>query len=724
MDTPMLNEIMNHDLSTVPPDATLAETAQKMSVCRMDSLLVCPPLAGSPLGIVTESDLLAAWRENLPGSTPVADIMNQPVLSVPLHTNVLEAAKHMIDRGVRHLLVTNEDGSPAGMASLAAVSRHLGLNYFRYLRHVSTVMDSDPPYMPAHGTLGMAADFMQSRRSSCIILVDEQKKPVGIITSAGLLRAAAQGKGRRQKISEAAMPNPACVAATDSIAETIEKMQVLDMRHMPVVDAEGHLAGIFDGRSLVEHLSELSRNFLSPSEHEALCSSLDFQGFFHQSTQFIGILDENGKVLEVNDNIVIHSGAPRAALVGKLMWETPLWQHENAEHGKLQAALQHAKEGRCLPFETLHRTADGRSRWMLVRISKIQQQPDTPMRLIAEGVDISLQHQAEERLKLAAGIFRDTQDPIFSVDSNGIIREANGAFFALAGLQDDAQVIGRPITALCLGSIAPRFFSEVFMLARANDHWQGEISGIKAAPETNGRHGEYLLSISSVRGTDNQISQYVFLFIDISGGNGQLAEQKRKAYCAGLTGLPKRIAFINQLMQSLATAKGRFSRLGLICLEASGLRTINAACGRTVGDLLLTEVAGRLDKLLRREDVFARLSGTEFALIVNNLEQVEELEAVLARVRQLFDQSFAIHGHTLKVEAAMGATFYPDDDAAANILLAHAELALHEAKRQGGSRWELFEPEGNQQEAARRGRKSHAPAAGRSRRHQEAESLA
>jgi predicted signal transduction protein with EAL and GGDEF domain len=80
-------------------------------------------------------------------------------------------------------------------------------------------------------------------------------------------------------------------------------------------------------------------------------------------------------------------------------------------------------------------------------------------------------------------------------------------------------------------------------------------------------------------------------------------------------------------------------------------------------------------------------------LVLNHLEQPAELEAVLNRVQAAFDEPFAIGKHTLHLEAAIGATFYPDDDAPANELLTHAELALYEAKRLGGERWELFEPQ-------------------------------
>jgi diguanylate cyclase (GGDEF)-like protein len=338
-----------------------------------------------------------------------------------------------------------------------------------------------------------------------------------------------------------------------------------------------------------------------------------------------------------------------------------------------------------MPFETLHRFADGSPRWMLVRISKMRQSAEAPVRYIAEGFDITGQRRAEERLKLAAGVFRDTQEAILSVDAEGIVIDANTAFFALPGAK--ADIIGRPVADLRLNGTAPGAFGEAFAQAREHGHWHGQIAQSDPAAE---EVAEWSLSVSSVRGADGNILQYVFLLLDISGDD---TEQKRKAYYDSLTDMPNRIAFANRLMQALASAKGRQEKVGLVCLEVFDLRPINEACGRVVGDQLLEAVGLRLCALLRRADLSTRLGGTEFALVLNHLEQPAELEAVLNRVQAAFDEPFAIGKHTLRLEVAIGATFYPADDAPANELLTHAELALYEAKRLGGERWELFEPQ-------------------------------
>ncbi|WP_141672428.1 GGDEF domain-containing protein, partial [Acidithiobacillus ferrivorans] len=126
---------------------------------------------------------------------------------------------------------------------------------------------------------------------------------------------------------------------------------------------------------------------------------------------------------------------------------------------------------------------------------------------------------------------------------------------------------------------------------------------------------------------------------------------------------------------------------------------VNDTYGHAAGDDLLKEIARRLQDAVRRTDTVARLGGDEFVLLLEGLRDMDELDLVLARLQTASAQPFNIKGEMVRIQASLGLTIYPFDEADADLLLRHADQAMYAAKARpsresGGWGWvQLYHPD-------------------------------
>lgn len=160
-----------------------------------------------------------------------------------------------------------------------------------------------------------------------------------------------------------------------------------------------------------------------------------------------------------------------------------------------------------------------------------------------------------------------------------------------------------------------------------------------------------------------------------------------------LTGLYNRRYLLDRLEQEYAFARRHHAPLSILMLDLDHFQRINAEHGRAAGDRVLRAFARILHGAVRTEDLLARIGGDE--LVVVTREADATMSQVFAeRLRQLVrSRPFAVEDHTTQITASVGVTTYAKGRAASMMeLLVEADAALHEAKRHGRDRVELFAP--------------------------------
>jgi diguanylate cyclase (GGDEF)-like protein len=153
-----------------------------------------------------------------------------------------------------------------------------------------------------------------------------------------------------------------------------------------------------------------------------------------------------------------------------------------------------------------------------------------------------------------------------------------------------------------------------------------------------------------------------------------------------LTGLPNRTLLVQRLDHAILRCRRSEKMLAVFFADLDQFKQINDTFGHHVGDELLVAVADRLTGLLRPGDTLARLSGDEFVILCEDLEEVDQVEPLASRISNALAEPFVIGGNELQVSASVGIAFAGLADDVPESIIQEADGAMYEAKRSGGAR--------------------------------------
>jgi len=182
----------------------------------------------------------------------------------------------------------------------------------------------------------------------------------------------------------------------------------------------------------------------------------------------------------------------------------------------------------------------------------------------------------------------------------------------------------------------------------------------------------------------------VWYFRDISVRRHAESLALRLANVDGLTGLANRGVFVEALARAIEDAKTAKKGFGVIYLDLDHFKDVNDTLGHPVGDELLKAVAVRLRASMREGDTVARFGGDEFAIIVSKVAAPADAAIVADRLRTALSTPFSIQGNDIRSGASFGIDLYGPQSADAETLLAHADVALYQAKSEGRGGYRFF----------------------------------
>jgi diguanylate cyclase (GGDEF)-like protein len=156
-----------------------------------------------------------------------------------------------------------------------------------------------------------------------------------------------------------------------------------------------------------------------------------------------------------------------------------------------------------------------------------------------------------------------------------------------------------------------------------------------------------------------------------------LADSHQLARTDELTGLGNRRSFYDTATQQLAIADARGA---LLILDLDRFKEVNDSLGHHAGDDLLRLVATRLRKNLHgTSEVLSRLGGDEFAVLLVGASSVEA-EALASGIRDVLEPPFSVDGVTVRVNASIGISLFPEQGVEVSALLRRADIAMYQAK--------------------------------------------
>jgi len=161
-----------------------------------------------------------------------------------------------------------------------------------------------------------------------------------------------------------------------------------------------------------------------------------------------------------------------------------------------------------------------------------------------------------------------------------------------------------------------------------------------------------------------------------------------------LTGLANRRVFrstIEKLSGNEGPPRSGSEGFAVLFLDLDRFKVINDTLGHRVGDMLLIEVAQRVQKSMREGDILARLGGDEFAVVLPSFESRAELGAFANGIVETIGQAYEIDGHRIRSTVSIGIAIGPNDGKNADDLLMAADLALYAVKTSGRGTYRFYE---------------------------------
>lgn len=165
------------------------------------------------------------------------------------------------------------------------------------------------------------------------------------------------------------------------------------------------------------------------------------------------------------------------------------------------------------------------------------------------------------------------------------------------------------------------------------------------------------------------------------------------AYHDVLTELPNRKMINQRLEEMISEAKKQQSIVYVIYLDIDYFKNINDTMGHDAGDKFICVVADRIRAVIHPEDLFGRMGGDEFALIIPRNISEDEIYEYLLSIKDRFEESVNIHGKKIRSTASLGIATYPKDGEDAVMLMKNADIAMYRSKELGKNKIQFYHPD-------------------------------
>jgi len=167
----------------------------------------------------------------------------------------------------------------------------------------------------------------------------------------------------------------------------------------------------------------------------------------------------------------------------------------------------------------------------------------------------------------------------------------------------------------------------------------------------------------------------------------ELLSQKESLYLQAnhdsLTGLANRNLFYDRLEHDIHTSKRENTKLALLFIDLDMFKDINDSLGHDIGDMLLKDVANRLQNHIRAEDTVARIGGDEFTIIIEKVSDIQTISDKTDYLLKEIERPYNIQGHKINISCSIGISIYPDDTQDLHNLIKYADTAMYKAKAEG-----------------------------------------
>ncbi len=333
----------------------------------------------------------------------------------------------------------------------------------------------------------------------------------------------------------------------------------------------------------------------------------------------------------------------------------------------------------------------GEVRWVHDRAFPIKDETGHVYRMVGIAEDITQRKQADEMIRIAAAAF-ETHEAIMITDASDKIVRVNNAFQDTTGYSA-AEVIGQSPSILSSGRHDRDFYGALWAQLKIEGSWRGEIWDKRK----NGQIYPKWMTITAVKDEFGKTTQYVAIFNDISARKLAEEEIRNLAFYDSLTRLPNRRLLMDRLISALSISLRSRHYGALLFMDMDKFKTLNDTLGHDYGDMLLIEVAARIQSCVREVDTVSRLGGDEFVVLLEEVdihaEEASQKVALIAeKIRASLAAPYQLKDNEYHSSPSIGVSLYRGNAESAETILKHADMAMYQVKDAGRNGVRFFDP--------------------------------
>lgn len=317
--------------------------------------------------------------------------------------------------------------------------------------------------------------------------------------------------------------------------------------------------------------------------------------------------------------------------------------------------------------------------------------------IVGMSRDVSLRVAADEEIRLRNRAIESSIDAIVITtclrEGNPVVY-VNPAFERITGFSFDEATVGGIDRLLALDEAqAP----EELLLAMRS---QVEGRSVLQSRRKNGTVFWNEVRLAPVRDISGRATHFVYTMTDITKARDSEEKLERLASHDVLTGLPNRRMLMDRLRQAIALGERGDFVVAVAFIDLDRLKFANDTFGHDAGDVLITTVAERMERCVRKSDTVARLGGDEFVLLsLHKVSQDNERGAagsysyvydMLVKIQSVLAEPVMLGDIPFSVTCSVGVSIYPQHGIDADTLLKHADEAMYMAKKNGRNKIEFY----------------------------------
>jgi diguanylate cyclase (GGDEF)-like protein/PAS domain S-box-containing protein len=302
--------------------------------------------------------------------------------------------------------------------------------------------------------------------------------------------------------------------------------------------------------------------------------------------------------------------------------------------------------------------------------------------------DVTDRRHAENAIRESEQRFSEviemTPEGYLLTDARGTILDVNPALSRISGFAKD-DLLGQAVDRLF--PLCP--WDDAMFVKNGAAAIHGRESVIR---NKNGTLLDVLVNATIQRDSEGHALSLTAFLTDVTERKQALARLEQMATHDTLTGLPNR-ALLNERLQQMLDSAHPHDCVAVMFIDLDRFKEVNDSMGHESGDILLREVARRLQKAMRPTDIVARLGGDEFVVAAHCARGADSAASIAEKLFATFAAPVDIAGFEVLVRASIGISMFPQDGRTRDLLFQNADTAMYRMKAAGRNDYCFYQSE-------------------------------